>query len=302
MTIIRVALSGLVATGALVGAHALGGGHDPQAFLLAGVAAGALLHVPAQVIMSLTEAMVDGFERRLETGAGGDRPAMNEDLQRAGRKAALRGAKIALNSYIRSVQAAPYEHDVQAARKFRKAGLKWVQAQERQTRRQDRPEDGGWSRPGLGLEAVMRPASRDIRYANQIAVWEDLAWQELTQAMNTVGVATPERFRAFFVGAPNCGLGWRRAGHLVFMRILKRDHDAYVGFTVEVQTQILDEIQHLVSLLKETIRRPPSPTGSAPNSDKRAESRSWRLRDFWRAATDPDEEEPPVPQDPNSHN
>lgn len=242
-TTLTLALGTASSVAALLSAHALGGVAEhglgsTAPLILTGVLAGSLLHVPAQVAMKAIEIAADGLESRLE--AQGDRPPMNEDLQRAGRNAALDGVKVGVNRYLRCARENAFDHDLKTIRRFRRKALKWIHQQKRATRRHDRPDDGAWLRPGLGIEAVIRAPRRGDMADPRVQAWEAAAWLELVEAMKRCGMETPPAFKPFFLGEVNCGLGWRRAGHLLFMRELKRNHDAFVGFMVESLGQIGD--------------------------------------------------------------
>ncbi len=246
LTLILGSVSSVVA---LLSAQALGGASEhaiesTAPLILAGVLAGSLLHVPAQVLMKAIEFAADGLEGRLE--AQGDRPPMNEDLQRAGRHAALRGVYVAAKVFRRRARENAYDHDLKTIKRFHRKIMRWIRQQERATRRHDRPDDGAWLRLGLGVEAVIRPPQRGDGAEPRVQAWEVAAWAELVEAMARCGIETPPAFKPFFSGEVNCGLGWRRAGHLLFMRELKRNHDAFVGFMVESVCQISDAQHTLI--------------------------------------------------------
>jgi len=246
---LRMALIGGVALGAFgltqtlgsSGAHHGVGAAGSAAMIVAFVTI--LFHLQGHAVMSFLEAAADGFEKRLEAGGMGDQPAMNEDLQRAGRKAALRGVKVAINRYYRAVRLSPFDHDMAVARRFRREALAWVRRQIRDTVRKDRPENGGWLQPGLGLDAVLREPKLAERGEAAVMIWETLAWEELSKALAARDLVPPNGFRGFFTGDQNCGMGWRRAGHLLLMKELKTNHAAFVGFVVETQTQTLDAVR-----------------------------------------------------------
>ena len=230
---LKLGLGVAASAGALVVASQLGAtGHAEAAVAsrtVAIVIAGSLMHIPAAFLMSALHMAADGMEDRLSAIVHADRPVANEDVQRAGRRAALRGVKVAVNRYIKSAKADVLDHDLVQARQFSRAARKWVAEEIRATRRKDRPSSGGWTRMGLGFEGVVRceaPAAAVARIEND-------AWTEFATAMARRNIRVPGRFRSYFAGAENCGLGWRRAGHLIFMRELKDNRDALVGFMVD---------------------------------------------------------------------
>lgn len=239
-TIVSISLGLIAGFAALVVAHRLGAGHgggasDAPLFVLAGVLAGALLHVPAHVIMSVVELAANGVEGRIRRIGQGGSPATNEDLLRAGRRSALRGLRVVIKHFASTARANPSDHDLRVLRRFAKAALGWIARQQAATRRRDRPEDGAWTKLGLCFEAVHRDVEADDDGAR--STWDRLdalAWQEFAHAMEAAGVQIPRAFRAYFHGEPHCWLGWRRAGHLFFMEELKHNHEAFVGYIVEM--------------------------------------------------------------------
>lgn len=231
--LLNIGLGLSVSAAALAVASNLGAtghaGAADGATIFAAVIATSLLHIPATVLMSTVHMAADGLEARLEGIVHADRPVANEDVQRAGRRAAIGGVKVAVNRYDRSARADAFDHDLEEARRFRKAVLRWCKKQLKATGRSDRPSTGGWNQAGLGYPGVL---SYDGPEAVIRAI-EDAAWTEFVPAMAREGVAIPKHFDKYFTGAENCGYGWRRAGHLLFMRELKRNHDAFVGFVVD---------------------------------------------------------------------
>lgn len=230
---LKLGLGVAVSTGALVAASQLSAtGHAEAAEgakIVAIVVAGSLMHIPAAFLMAALHMAADGMEGRLSAIVHADRPVANEDVWRAGRRAAVRGVKVSVNRYIKSAKADLMDHDLVQAKLFRRAAHKWVAEEIRATRRKDRPSKGGWIQTGLGFEGVVRCDGLPGR-SRKI---EDDAWAEFAVAVAQRGAKAPDGFRCYFSGAANCGLGWRRAGHLMFMRELKDNHDAFVGFIVD---------------------------------------------------------------------
>ncbi len=235
--------------------EALVTGANAPLLIAGGLVGGALLHLPAHIIWSMIESAADGIEGQVEAIASNGRPSGNEDAERAGFKAAVLGVRYAATHYAKAAKVDMGEHDLKLAKKFRRGVCQWAERNIAAASRKDRPEHSVWAREGLSLEAVAY--SPDGKTADpRGAELEQLAWLEFTEAMKMAKVEIPDGFHAHFTGQSHCGPGWRRAGHLYFVRELKRNHDAYVGFSLE-------ENMRTQAMLREILHRLP-PTPAAP--------------------------------------
>lgn len=262
-------VAGLVASAGAAGAAVvLGGGHgavaaNTPAVLLAGVAAGALIHIPAHYAIQLLETATHSVERRVEALLQGGRPVSNEDALRAGRRCALSGLGSVTGRFVLRAKF-DGEHDLKVAKQFRDGVCAWIEDEQKATHRKDRPDKGSWTKSGFCLEAIEHLAGPKRARKARL---EEEAWKELTEAMAAAGVAIPSTFRPYFAGEQHCGAGWREAGHLFLMHEFKTNRDAYVGYQLDTLARLEERLAKLCDEFEKS--RGPAPPPARAASPKR---------------------------------
>jgi hypothetical protein len=201
--------------------------------------------------MTAIDAFAEGMEPSLESMLHADRPAMNEQVVRTARTAALKGVRVSANRFYQNAKVDPFDHDVRLAKRLRDQTRRWVKEQLKLAARRDRPADRAWQEAGLGFDALMRPPGSLDATDSRVTKSEAAAWAEFSTAMVKLGTTVPPTFREFFAGSPACGLGWRRAGHLLFMAEVKRNQALAVALTLD----LLVRLQEAQGVLAEGLGR-----------------------------------------------